>query len=200
MPDVAAVVLAAGTASRFGAPKQLADLGGLPLVAHVVRAAQSAGIPHPIVVTGAAGDQVAAAVIPLGAVIAANPRYADGQSTSLAAGIAAVPDSADAAIVLLGDQPEVSPEVIASVIEAFAASRAPIVAPVYGAILGNPVLFRRDLFPGLLAITGDEGARSFIRARMAEVHRVHVPGDAPPPDIDTREDYLAAMAKHHERA
>ncbi|MGI9252400.1 MAG: nucleotidyltransferase family protein [Thermomicrobiales bacterium] len=191
---VAAVVLAAGQSSRLGWPKQLLDLGGVPLVTRVVRTAFAAGLSDVIVVTGAAADRVETAVAALHPAIAFNPRFAEGQSTSLAVGIAAVPEDADAAIVLLGDQPGVDPAVIRAVVAAFRESGAAIVAPVYGKILGNPVLFRRDLFPDLRALTGDEGARALIRSRMADVHRVPVPGDAPPPDIDTEADYQAAVA------
>lgn len=193
------MVLAAGSSSRLGRPKQMLDFGGAPLVSHVVRAAQAAGIPAPIVVTGAAAAEVGAVVTAIGATTAHNPRYAEGQSTSLATGIEAVPTGADAAIVLLGDQPGVDPGTIRALLYAFAATRAAIVAPVYGGVMGNPVLFRSDLFPELLTMTGDEGARSLIRARKSEVHRVHVAGDSPPPDIDTEDDYRAALDRLNAR-
>lgn len=192
-------MLAAGTSSRLGRPKQLLELDGAPLVGHAIAAARAAGIAAPVVVTGAAAAGVATVARQAGAVAVHNPRFAEGQSTSLAAGIAAVPPDAEAAIVLLGDQPGVSPETIRALVAAFAATRAPIVAPVYGSVLGNPVLFRRDLFPDLLALTGDEGARSLIRARMAEVLRVPVGGDAPPPDIDTEDDYRAELERRRPR-
>ena len=192
---VAAIVLAAGTASRFGRPKQLIDLGGRPLVTYAVQSALDAGVSEVIVVLGNEAAQVgdALSTLPVGLVF--NPRFAEGQGTSVAAGIAALSPDIDAVVILLGDQPGVRPATIEALVEAFATGTSGIIAPVYGTILGNPVLFGRDLFPALQALDGDEGARSIIRSRMPEVLRVPVPGDAPPPDIDTEADYEAVRQR-----
>jgi molybdenum cofactor cytidylyltransferase len=188
------VILAAGTSSRLGRPKQLLDLGGQPLVSHAVRAAMDAGLHEIVVVIGNQAERVAAALHGLPVQTVVNSRFAEGQGTSVSAGIAAVDPESEAAIVLLGDQPGVRPETIRAVAKAFAIEHPAIAAPVYGNIMGNPVLFRRDLFPELVALSGDEGARSLVRTRMSDVLRVPVAGDAPPPDIDTEEDYRSVLA------
>lgn len=191
---VAGVLLAAGRSARLGRPKQLLDLGGRPLLRRTLDQALASLLDPVIVVLG---HEAAAILMALGdhsALVVVNERFADGQATSLAAGIAALPDGLDAAMVLLGDQPGVGPDVIDAVVAAWRESRPPIAMPEYGGTLGNPVLFRSDLFPALLALRGDEGARSLVRARQPEVLMVPVPYPSPPPDVDTDADYSALQS------
>ncbi|MGN6031606.1 MAG: nucleotidyltransferase family protein, partial [Thermomicrobiales bacterium] len=153
MPDrpagpVAGIVLAAGASTRLGRPKQLLDLGGKPVIAHVVDRARAAGLDEVIVVTGGAGEAVAAALAGAPVRIVVNPAFRDGQSTSLIAGLRALSNDADAVVVLLGDQPGVAPADIAA-----AVSRRrdppfpPIVMTAYGSQRSHPVLFGREVFP-----------------------------------------------------
>jgi molybdenum cofactor cytidylyltransferase len=186
---IAAIILAAGSASRMGQPKQLLDWGGRPLVRVVAEHALAAGLDRVVVVIGAAGDQVAAALAGLPIELVENPMYAVGQSTSLRAGIAALGPEVSAALVLLGDQPFVSPPIMERIVEAWYASDAAIIAPVYRGQRGNPVLFARSVFGELLAIQGDQGARAILAADLARVHKVVFDDDRPLADIDTPEDY-----------
>ena len=112
----------------------------------------------------------------------ANPDYAAGQSTSLRAGIAALGQNADAVVVLLGDQP-------------FVTAAAAIVAPTYAGQRGNPVLFAQAIFPELLAVQGDQGARAVLAADRARVHLVAFDDPRPLADIDTPEDYERLLSK-----
>lgn len=190
---VSGIVLAAGRSARLGRPKQLLQLGGEPVIKIVTRNALAAGLSDVILVTGHEAAAVAAAAMP-GVRVVANPDYALGQSTSVRAGVKAVAPGADGFMILLGDQPGVNAAMMRALIDAFDASRQPIVQAMYGDTPGNPVVFRRDLADELLAIAGDEGARSVIRAHKDDVLCVRV-GDGPPPrDIDTEEDYLALKA------
>jgi molybdenum cofactor cytidylyltransferase len=119
-----------------------------------------------------------------------NPRYAEGQSTSLRAGLDALRPGTDAALVALGDQPLPDPDVIRLLVGAFRTSGRPIAAPVYRDGRGNPVLFAAALFGELRAVTGDRGGREVIARDPGRV--VEVPVDTPmPADIDTPEDYEA---------
>ncbi|HEU0113764.1 MAG TPA: nucleotidyltransferase family protein, partial [Thermomicrobiales bacterium] len=192
---ISGVVLAAGDSSRLGRTKQLLPLAGAPLLAHVLRHAVASRLDDVVLVLGHDAEAIAEAVGEWGQRIAVNPDFAAGQSTSLKIGLAAAPPEAEAVLILLGDQPEVGPEIIDAVIDAFRRGDRPIVAPTYGGAIGNPVLFRRDCFPDLAQLTGDEGARRFIRARPDDVLRVPVSGGPPPADVDTEADYAALLAR-----
>jgi molybdenum cofactor cytidylyltransferase len=186
---IAAIILAAGSASRMGQPKQLLDWGGRPLVRVVAEHALAARLDRVLVVVGAAGDAVAAALVGLPVDIVENPAYGEGQSTSLRAGVIALGPEVGAALVLLGDQPFVTPAIVEQLVGAWRASDAAIVAPLYRGQRGNPVLFARAVFAELMAIQGDQGARAILAADPARVRTVLFDDDLPLADIDTPEDY-----------
>jgi molybdenum cofactor cytidylyltransferase len=193
-PFVSGLILAAGRSSRLGRPKQLLPLAGRPLLAHVLENAAVSALAEVVLVLGHEAARIGAAVDDLGQRVVVNPDFAAGQSTSLRAGLAALDPAAAAVVVLLGDQPQVGPEVVDALIGAFRAGAGPIVAPRYGGRRGNPILFARALFPELAGVAGDEGARGIVRARAAEVVEVPVGDGPPPPDVDTEEDYAALLA------
>jgi len=186
---VAALILAAGASSRMGSPKQLLDWEGQPLVRAAAEVALAARLEPLLVVVGGAQAAVADALAGLPLRIIANPDYAAGQSTSLRAGIAALGQDADAVVVLLGDQPFVTAAIVERLVAEWQASGAAIVAPTYAGQRGNPVLFARAVFPELLAVEGDQGARSVLAADRARVRLVAFDNPRPLADIDTPEDY-----------
>lgn len=174
---VAAVVLAAGTASRYRAAdpgvatKLVAPYGGVPLVRRAVAAALASRARPVVVVTGHAEAEVRAALdgCPVG--FAHNADYASGLASSLRTGILALPPGAAGALALLGDMPEVAAPLLDRLIAAFEAEPAADAAvPVHGGRRGNPALLGRSLFAPALALAGDEGARRLLaRARVVEV-------------------------------
>ncbi|MGD9798474.1 MAG: NTP transferase domain-containing protein [Acidimicrobiia bacterium] len=178
----AAVVLAAGRASRFEAgdgAKLLAPFRGRPLVRWAVDAAVEAGFDEVLVITGAAD---LTAVLPPGVVVVDNARWAEGQATSLAAAVdAAAERGHDAVVVGLGDQPLVT----AGAWRAVGASPADIAVATYDGTRRNPVRLARPVWPELDR-EGDEGARTLMRRRPELVAEVACAGD--PVDVDTRED------------
>lgn len=183
----AGVVLAAGGSQRLGRPKQLLTWRGEPLVRHAARAALDAGVDPVLVVTGAAreGVETALAGLPVGFVH--NPAWELGQSTSLQAGIRALPARTGAAVFLLSDQPQVPPALIRSLIETHRGTLAKIVAPEVDGQRANPVLFDRSTFADLLAVQGDTGGRAvFARHRVT---RIPWYDDSLLLDVDTEEDY-----------
>lgn len=191
-----AVILAAGSSSRLGRPKQLLSLGGRPVLAHTLDNALAASLDGVIVVLGHAAHAIQAQIDFGAARIAVNDRYAEGQSTSLHAGIAALPPDTAAALFILGDQPLIGPVVHDALLDAYRRTAAPIVQPSYDGQRGNPVLIARCLFPELLAVTGDQGARNVIRAHAAEVVAVPIPGTTPTDDLDTEDDYQRLLARY----
>ena len=193
-PEPAGILLAAGGSSRFGAQKLLQPLGGVPLVRIAAERVLAGGVASLAVVLGREATSVRAALEGLPLRLVLNHRYAAGLAGSIRAGIRALPPDAGGALVALGDQPGVRADVVGALLLAFRRGAGPIVAPEYAGVRGHPVLFARDVFPDLLRLRGDEGARSLLAAHPERVHLV--PFDFPsPPDVDTPADYeqLAAL-------
>ncbi|MCJ2097837.1 NTP transferase domain-containing protein [Methylobacterium sp. E-046] len=197
MPDVGTILLAAGLGSRFGPePKLLALLDGVPLVRHAAGAALGAR-PRPVIaVLGAHADRVRAALAGLDLIHAVNPDYRLGLATSLRAGLAALPPSCSAAVVVLGDMPCMTAAHIDRLVEAFAgAAPLPVaVVPVQDGRRGNPVLLNlRRLAPDIARLQGDHGAGPLLRGRTDVLE---IPGDPSTAlDIDTPSS-LAALGGH----
>jgi molybdenum cofactor cytidylyltransferase len=123
-----------------------------------------------------------------------NPRYAEGMGTSLAAGVAALPDDAQAVLVLLGDEPDVSHDIVRRLVESYLSSKAAITVPMYGGQVGPPTLFSRELFADLAALQGDVGGRQLFALYPDRVCRVPFANDERPKDIDTPEDLARLYA------
>jgi xanthine dehydrogenase accessory factor len=191
------IVLAAGTASRMGGLKALLPLGDRCLLQHVVDAALASCLDEVIVVLGHRADEVRSVLaIPEGgrARVVVNADFAAGQSASLRCGLRAASPASETAAVLLGDQPTVSAARIDRVAAAFFASQRPAARPVFpeaGGAPGHPVFLARRLWPLLEAETGDRGARELLAAHPDWLTAVPESG-APPPDLDTPDDYEAA--------
>ena len=185
---IAAVILAAGRSSRMGGPNKLiAELDGKPLVRHAAEAALGSGATSVTVVTGHMEAQVRAALAGLDVGFVSNPDFAQGLSTSLKRGIAAVPADAEAAIVCLADMPSVSSAVIDRLIAAYQPERGQlIVVPTSDGRRGNPVLIARRFFADLDTVTGDIGARKVIQGYPEAVVEVEI-GAAAALDLDTPE-------------
>lgn len=181
---IAGLVLAAGGARRFGAPKQLAKLDGRPLLEHALAAMTSAPLDHVVVVLGAHAEAIARRVDLHGAEPVVCEGWAAGQAASLRAGLAAVPD-AEAVAVALGDQPLLSSRAVARVL----AAREPGVEAIrasYEGRPGHPVVLERALFARLARLTGDAGARELLAE--ASVRDVDCDGLGRPDDVDTPEE------------
>jgi molybdenum cofactor cytidylyltransferase len=194
MTEVAAVILAAGQASRFRAAagsdgpatKLVANFGGVPLVAHVTDAALASRAHPVIVVTGHAQAEVRQALEGRPVTFVHNADYAQGISTSVRRGITAVPKQVAGALVLLADMPRVSAVLIDKLIAAFEAQPdARAVVPVVDGRRGNPVLLGRATFAALDTLTGDVGAKPLLQMAGAHVIEVPVSDAAATFDVDT---------------
>jgi molybdenum cofactor cytidylyltransferase len=198
---LAAIVLAAGRSTRMGGPnKLLAEINGRPLVRIAAEEALKSQARPVIVVTGHQRERVEAAVSGLDVVLVHNPNFAGGLSTSLKAGIAAVPADADGAIVCLGDMPQVDAKLIDRLLSAFDPEKgALVVVPTIDGKRGNPVVWSRRFFPELAALDGDTGARHLIASYPEAVTEVPLTGNAALVDVDTP-DVLKAVKAEIERA
>jgi molybdenum cofactor cytidylyltransferase len=193
---IVGVILAAGSSSRLGRPKQLLPLGDRPVLDHTVANAAASSLDGLIVVLGHEAAAIEAQVDLGPARVVRNDAYREGQSTSLRAGLAALPTDTAAALFILGDQPLIGPAILDALITAYRRTAASIVMPTYDGQRGNPVLIARALFPDLARITGDQGARGVIRAHATEVLDVPIPGPPPTDDLDTQEDYDRLLARY----
>lgn len=185
---VAAIVLAAGKARRFGAQKLLAPYGTSTVVRTVVDTILKADVDYLVVVGGPGGEAVRASVGGPPVVWAENPEPDRGLSSSVATGVSALPPNVGAVLVVLGDQPTVSIEVIGRVTKAWREGAGPVVAPRYRGLRGNPVLFDASMFEVLGALEGEHGARDLVASDPARVTMVDV-AEPPPMDVDTPSDY-----------
>jgi molybdenum cofactor cytidylyltransferase len=156
---IGGLVLAAGAGTRFGGPKQLAELDGRPLLEHALRAMTTSPVGRVVVVLGALVEEVTATVDFHGAEPCPCERWEEGQAASLACGLAELTDC-EAVVVTLGDQPRMSPDAIRRVINARDGAAA--VRATYGGAPGHPVLLERQLFESFRDVTGDHGARNLL--------------------------------------
>jgi len=180
-------VLAAGLARRMGRQKLLLPLRGAPIIRWSVLALR----PHVddlVVVTGTDADAVRAALEGLTIRFVDNPHPEAGQGSSIAVGAAALSPGTRAVIIALGDQPHVPEDVVPALLSTWRQSGRAIVVPVYRGVQGTPALFAAEVFPELVALTGDLGGRGVVGARPERVARVAL--DVPMPlDVDTPEDF-----------
>ena len=191
---VGGVVMAAGLSRRMGRNKLLAELGGKPLLRHAVEAALASRLDPVIVVTGHDAPGILQALDGLNVIVAHNPRFAEGLSTSLQTGIATLPGDCDGALVLLGDMPGITPALIDRTIAAFdPAGNNPICVAARNGKRGHPVLWGRQFFAEIENLSGDTGAQALMTRHAAQIGEIETLDDAPFTDIDTPE-ALAAYA------
>ena len=179
---IAGLVLAAGAGERFGSAKQLAELDERPLLEHSLSAMAAAGLDRLVVVVGARAEEVLEQVDLHGAEPVVCERWAEGQSASLACGLAHLEGGEpDAVVIGLGDQPRMSPDAVTRVIDALDGGLA--ARATYFGEPGHPVVVNASLLPDLRDVTGDVGARALLRrAGVLEVACDDLGGGA---DVDT---------------
>lgn len=188
MTGVSAVLLAAGAGSRFGGGKLLAPYGDRTLVETVLENLREAPVDETVVVLGAGAAGLRAVCEPYGVRLAENPAWSEGQATSVRTGVRALGPGVRAAVVLLADQPLVGAAAVARLVAAFEGG-ARVAVATYGGRRRNPVLFAREVWPTLLdELSGDEGARPFLRQNPELVTEVPCDGAGDPADVDTPED------------
>lgn len=184
---MAAVLLAAGSSTRFGALKQLAPIEGVPMLAHAVRELLATTVDTLVVVLGHEGKAVRKGLEPYvddtRIRFVNNPRAAEGMSGSIATGVRAVADS-DGVLIALGDMPEIRAATISLLLDVFRATPFGIVAPTLSGTRGHPVLFDRRYFDALQHLKGDRGATPVLRLHAADLLTVAVDDPGVLRDVD----------------
>jgi len=189
------MVLAAGLSSRMGVNKLMLPLRGKPLVRHAVDAAAAGCCDPIIVVTGNGNEQIEAALCDPRVRFANNKNVSKGLSESLKCGLKALPADCEGVVVLLGDMPFVTPQLIDALIGAFdPVNGRAICAPTHRGRRGNPVLWARQFFPEMLSLEGDAGAKQLMIRHEAMLYELDVADSGPMIDIDSPEDLAAYNA------
>jgi molybdenum cofactor cytidylyltransferase len=190
-PHVCGLVLAAGGSSRLGQPKQLLPYRGATLLDWVLGTARACPFDQLVVALGGAAGEVRERVDLGGVDVVVNDAYGGGCSSSIAAALGAVHPHCDVLVLLLGDQPGVTP----ATVRVLLAGRddAPLAVCRYDDGRGHPVAFARSVFGELGALHGDKGVWKLLDRHGAAVAEVSVPGLVPP-DVDTVDDYAAVLA------
>lgn len=179
---MAGVLLAAGDGSRLGRPKALVEIGGEPLARRGAAMLRGGGAAPVVVVTGAVAVDLP------GVLAVHNPDWPTGMGSSLAAGLATVPDNCGAAVIALVDQPLVGAAAVRRLISAYHAG-ARVAVAAYQGVARNPVLLAREHWPEVLALAvGDVGARPFLLAHPSLVTQVECGDTGRPDDVDTAAD------------
>jgi molybdenum cofactor cytidylyltransferase len=186
---ISGLILGAGASQRFGSPKQLAPFGGTPMLGWVVdQTRRASSLDEIVVVLGRAADQVREQVDFSAARVVENPVFSEGCSSSYRAGIAALNSESAAIMIILGDLPGVTPEIIDGLAEAWREHEATITLCSYQGRKGHPMIFARSMFTQLVDLHGDKAAWKLVDANTAFVQEVqfNIPY---PDDINTPEDF-----------
>lgn len=192
---IGAILLAAGGSKRMGEPKLLLPWHGAPIIRWVARLALEAGCSPLIVVTGAGAEDIHHALANLPLSFVHNPDWESGQSTSVKAGVATLSSDVAAALVFLGDQPQIPLKVVEKIIQTYRdrITTEPILIPTVEGKRANPVLLDRSIFAHLVQLAGDTGAR----ALFAQFPICSIPFTEPDLllDIDNPDDYQHLIEK-----
>ena len=189
---VAGLVLAAGASRRLGRPKQLLPYGDGVLLDAALSTARASGFDQIVLVLGGAESAVRQRVDTRGCDVVGNPAFGSGCSSSIAAAIPALHPDTTVVVLLLGDQPGVSPETVRRLVDGLAGARLGVCR--YDDGVGHPFAFDRSVLPDLAGLHGDKAVWKLLEQRAAEVAEVVVAGPIPV-DVDTEADYERALAE-----
>jgi molybdenum cofactor cytidylyltransferase len=192
---IGAVVLAAGESKRMGVPKLLLPYRGATIIEAVLDAVTASGADVTLVVLGANRAAIRKRIRRFSASVAVNTRFREGMLTSIQTGISALPGRCRAALVVLGDQPDLPPSVIDALIAAWKEGRQGIVVPVFGGRRGHPLLLDLKHRREIDSLTAETGLRGLLAAHPEDILEVDVPDGAVLADIDTPDDYRKAVGQ-----
>ncbi|UCG56751.1 MAG: nucleotidyltransferase family protein [Phycisphaerales bacterium] len=191
---ICAIVLAAGQSRRMGAHKLLLPLRGTTVIGHIVAQLLRSTVDKIFVVVGHKGEKVAEQM-PEGAVsIVTNPNYQAGMLSSVRCGIEHLPQDCDAVLVVLGDQPSITSELVDEMVKSFAGTEEGVVVPVYQGKRGHPILFAERYCSEVSTCFDDVGLKGLLHAHPDEVFELEVASPGVLSDMDHPEDYKRELA------
>jgi len=197
---IAAVVLAAGQSKRMGSPKMILPWGDTTVIGRVIAVLQEAGVAEICAVTGGVHEQVEAALKGKGVRLVFNPRFEqDEMAISLQVGLANLSVQAQAALVVLGDQPQIQPQVVCTIMQVYEAQQASLVVPSYQMRRGHPWLIDRALWPEVMALQPPRTLRDVLTAQPERILYVPVDTDSVLRDLDTPADYQREQVNNQKR-
>jgi molybdenum cofactor cytidylyltransferase len=174
----------------MGRPKMTLSWGNTTVIGRVLQALESGGVDNVLIVTGAARVEVEKAVSGFGVRTVFNPFYAEAEMIkTLQVGISALNDEYEAALVVLGDQPQLRPKVVRGILDTYQESQAALIVPSFEMQRGHPWLLGRTYWPEILSLPSSETLRDFLNRHAAEIHYLIVNSKSVLQDLDTPEDY-----------
>ncbi len=189
-PTIEAIVLAAGLSTRMGQPKMVMPWGPVTVIGKVITTLLEAGIGKIIVVTGGAAEAVSAAVRPYAVQQVFNPDYRDGEMMrSIQVGLRSLAEDVQAALLVLGDQPQIEAGVIRQILSAYYGTGSELIVPSYQMRRGHPWLVGQGLWPDILSLESPATMRDFFSRKGTQIHYVTVTTASVLKDIDTPEEY-----------
>ena len=193
------VVLAAGLSRRMGQSKQLLPFGDRTVLQSVVDALLAADLADVVVVLGHNSEEVQTSLAPRPVTCCVNTAYREGMFSSLLCGLRHLPEDADAALIALGDQPQIETRVAQQVVAAYRAGDSGIVIPTWSGKRGHPVLVDLKRYrTAIFALSGDEGLKPVMRGYPEDTLEVPVDDDGILRDLDTPEDYRAELERRRD--
>jgi molybdenum cofactor cytidylyltransferase len=188
---IAVIILAAGESKRMGQPKMLLPWGGTTVLGHVIDVFQSAGIKNALVVTGGTRKEVELVAKSRNAEAVFNKNYANGEMlSSIQCGLRAVSRQTQAALIALGDQPQVEERSVRLILEEFSRTKSGLIVPSYQMRRGHPWLVARQLWQEILEMKPPDSTRDFLNKHAHEIRYIETDTPTILQDLDTPEDYL----------
>jgi molybdenum cofactor cytidylyltransferase len=183
LPTISAIILAAGSSARLGAPKQLLRYHGMTLLRRTVETVLLSKVKSIHVVVGYEAERMKLEIADLPVHVVVNQNWQSGIGTSIHSGIQSLEQSIDAAIIVLCDQLKLSTDILNTLIDTYTSTQVPIVTCKYAGTVGVPTLYDRRIFTELLSLRGDQGAKPIIERYASE--RLEIDFSGGENDIDT---------------